>query len=168
MTGARQVLLVNRNPRNLDLLDRVLDEAGYATSKVADLDAFDRALAQPERLSLALVDITGFDAAIWARCERLREHGIPLLLVAPRQNAAVAEAGERHGARSVLVSLWQVDDRATALLMERFYANLRERGLGKAAALQEAQIWLQRYEVAGRRPFAAPRYWGAFVLVGEG
>ncbi len=72
------------------------------------------------------------------------------------------------GARSVLVSLWQVDDRATALLMERFYANLRERGLGKAAALQEAQIWLQRYEVAGRRPFAAPRHWGAFVLVGEG
>ncbi len=72
------------------------------------------------------------------------------------------------GARSVLVSLWQVDDRATALLMERFYANLRQRGLGKAAALQEAQAWLQRYEVGGRRPFAAPRHWGAFVLVGEG
>ena len=103
MTGARQILLVNRNPHNLELLERVLDEAGYGTLEIADLDAFDRALDQPERLTLALVDITGFDAAIWARCERLREHGISLLLVAPRQSAAVAEAGERHGARSVLV-----------------------------------------------------------------
>jgi len=72
------------------------------------------------------------------------------------------------GARSVLVSLWQVDDRATALLMQRFYANLLEDGLGKAAALQEAQGWLRRYEAGGRRPFADVRYWGAFVLVGQG
>jgi len=72
------------------------------------------------------------------------------------------------GARSVLVSLWQVDDQATALLMDRLYANLRERGLGKAGALREAQQWLRSYEAGGRRPFAAPRAWGAFVLVGEG
>lgn len=72
------------------------------------------------------------------------------------------------GARSVLVSLWQVDDRATALLMERFYANRAEGGLGKAAALREAQGWLRQFEAGGRRPFADARYWGGFVLVGEG
>jgi hypothetical protein len=53
------------------------------------------------------------------------------------------------GARSVLVSLWPVDDAATALLMTRFYQNLlgQRQGLkaplGKAEALREAKEWLR-------------------------
>jgi tetratricopeptide (TPR) repeat protein len=54
-----------------------------------------------------------------------------------------------RGARSLLLSLWKVDDTATALLMTRFYQNLLgqreglERPLGKAAALAEAKRWLR-------------------------
>jgi CHAT domain-containing protein len=53
------------------------------------------------------------------------------------------------GARSVCLSLWKVDDTATALLMQRFYANLlgRRSGLSapmpKAEALAEAKGWLR-------------------------
>jgi hypothetical protein len=53
------------------------------------------------------------------------------------------------GTRSVCLSLWKVDDRATALLMQRFYANLlgRRPGLSspmpKAEALREAKAWLR-------------------------
>jgi tetratricopeptide (TPR) repeat protein len=53
------------------------------------------------------------------------------------------------GARSVVVSLWAVDDAATALLMTRFYENLlgQREGLkaplGKAEALAEAKQWLR-------------------------
>ncbi len=53
------------------------------------------------------------------------------------------------GARSVCLSLWKVDDTATALLMQRFYANLLGRRLGltaplpKAEALHEAKAWLR-------------------------
>jgi tetratricopeptide (TPR) repeat protein len=53
------------------------------------------------------------------------------------------------GARSVCLSLWKVDDTATALLMQRFYANLRGRRTGlssalpKAEALREAKAWLR-------------------------
>jgi CHAT domain-containing protein len=53
------------------------------------------------------------------------------------------------GARSVCLSLWKVDDTATALLMQRFYANMLGRRPGltalmhKAEALQEAKIWLR-------------------------
>jgi CHAT domain-containing protein len=49
----------------------------------------------------------------------------------------------------VCLSLWKVDDTATALLMVRFYQNLlgqREglkRPMGKAAALAEAKSWLR-------------------------
>jgi CHAT domain-containing protein/tetratricopeptide (TPR) repeat protein len=53
------------------------------------------------------------------------------------------------GSRSVCLSLWKVNDTATALLMERFYQNLlgKREGLskpmGKAAALAEAKAWLR-------------------------
>jgi tetratricopeptide (TPR) repeat protein len=53
------------------------------------------------------------------------------------------------GARSVCLSLWKVDDTATALLMQRFYANLLGRRFGlsapmlKAEALREAKAWLR-------------------------
>ena len=53
------------------------------------------------------------------------------------------------GARSVCVSLWKVDDTATALLMQRFYANLLGRRTGlsqplpKVEALAEAKGWLR-------------------------
>jgi tetratricopeptide (TPR) repeat protein len=53
------------------------------------------------------------------------------------------------GSRSVCLSLWKVDDAATALLMARFYCNLlgqRENlkgPMGKAQALAEAKDWLR-------------------------
>jgi len=54
-----------------------------------------------------------------------------------------------RGARSVVLSLWAVDDRATSLLMARFYANLLGRRPGlkkpmpKSEALHEAKTWLR-------------------------
>jgi CHAT domain-containing protein len=53
------------------------------------------------------------------------------------------------GAQSICLSLWKVDDTATALLMQRFYANLLgkraglDRPLPKAVALAEAKSWLR-------------------------
>ena len=53
------------------------------------------------------------------------------------------------GTRSVCLSLWKVDDTATALLMQRFYANMLGRrpgltaALPKAEALREAKVWLR-------------------------
>src|SRR5205807_1397707 len=53
------------------------------------------------------------------------------------------------GSRSLVLSLWKVDDRATALLMLRFYQNLLAgradlpAPLSKAAALAEAKRWLR-------------------------
>ena len=57
------------------------------------------------------------------------------------------------GTRSVCLSLWKVDDTATALLMRRFYANLLGRRAGlsqpmpKAEALPEAKTWLRSLDV---------------------
>jgi CHAT domain-containing protein len=119
-----------------------------------------------------------------------------------------AQAFLLAGSRSVCLTLWQVDDTATVLLMDRFYRNLlgkREDGakpMGKAAALHEAKQWLRNLSakdalerlgtltngvVRGERPareemrsvpvpkdaakdyrpYAHPRYWAAFILIGD-
>ena len=60
-----------------------------------------------------------------------------------------AQALLLSGARSLLLSLWEVDDKATALLMTRFYENLLgarrglKRPLARARALAEARRWLR-------------------------
>lgn len=64
------------------------------------------------------------------------------------------------GARSVLHSLWRIDDRATQVLMERFYAELRA-GQGRGASLRSAQL------AALRSTDAHPFWWAALVLVGD-
>lgn len=66
------------------------------------------------------------------------------------------------GARRVLVSLWSVDDEATAELMAAFYRGLLSKGLPAAAALREAQN-----AVRSRPEWRSPYYWASFVLQGE-
>jgi CHAT domain-containing protein len=67
------------------------------------------------------------------------------------------------GAPRVVVSLWSVNDQATAEEMERFYQGmLGSRHLRPAAALRQAQIEMWKQE-----KWRAPFLWAAFVLQGE-
>src|SRR5262249_15184420 len=68
------------------------------------------------------------------------------------------------GARNVAVSLWNVNDSATAMLMESFYRHLRQ-GLPKSEALRQAKLAL----LHGPQPaWQHPYFWAAFVIEGEG
>ncbi len=97
------VLTIDHNKRNLDLLAKYLEQAGYDTLGVSRLEELDQILAGQQLISLALVDISGFDRSIWERCRQLSEQGIPLLIVSPRQSAAIREESMTHGAQSVLI-----------------------------------------------------------------
>ncbi len=66
------------------------------------------------------------------------------------------------GANHLLVSLWDVDDRATAELMERFYRHLLLEGRRPADALRRAQV-----ELRDETEWNSPAYWAAFVTVGD-
>jgi tetratricopeptide (TPR) repeat protein len=72
-----------------------------------------------------------------------------------------AQALTLCGSRSVCLSLWKVDDAATALLMQRFYRNLlgKREGLKgpmpKGAALREAKDWLRNLSRADAQSVAA-------------
>jgi CHAT domain-containing protein len=63
------------------------------------------------------------------------------------------------GAPTLLLSLWTVDDEATALLMSRFYQRLRA-GISPAAALRDAQL-----QSLKEQPH--PYFWSPFILVGR-
>jgi CHAT domain-containing protein len=62
------------------------------------------------------------------------------------------------GARSALLSLWDVHDRSTAEFMTSFYEGLNA-GLSKAVALQRAMTLL-------RNAHPHPYFWAPFVLIG--
>jgi len=91
------------------------------------------------------------------------------------------------GTRTVVASLWQVDDKATEVLMQEFYEKLWKQKLPKLEALRQAQLSMLR---AGAKRLQAkeggqrgldldpaqparedgrlpPYYWAAFVLSGD-
>ncbi|UFP94835.1 tetratricopeptide repeat protein [Gloeobacter morelensis] len=65
------------------------------------------------------------------------------------------------GTRSQVLTLWQVEDRTTAELMERFYRGLVA-GLGRSEALRQAQL-----AVAAQPGRAHPYWWGSFAASGD-
>jgi CHAT domain-containing protein len=66
------------------------------------------------------------------------------------------------GARAVVASLWNVEDRPTTPLMTAFYEHIVQ-GEDKASALANA-----KREMMDRYRGLSPYYWAPFVLVGEG
>ncbi|NEO48246.1 MAG: CHAT domain-containing protein [Moorea sp. SIO4A3] len=98
------------------------------------------------------------------------------------------------GSPAVVSSLWKVKDLSTALLMIKFYQNLREQ-IPLAVALNQAQLWLRdstkaeleeyidnlplafykKYEIKANfckfndsdKPFEAPFHWAAFCAIGQ-
>lgn len=67
------------------------------------------------------------------------------------------------GAESVAVSLWDVNDMATASLMKSFYQNL-QKGLPKDQALRQAKLTMLK---STQRTWQHPYYWAPFVLIGN-
>lgn len=66
------------------------------------------------------------------------------------------------GVPRIVVSLWQVDDAATAEFMTRFYRLLLRENLTPAAALKQTQ-----QEMRTETEWTHPYYWAAFILQGE-
>jgi CHAT domain-containing protein len=66
------------------------------------------------------------------------------------------------GAARVVVSLWSVNDKATADLMTKFYEKMLKQGARPAAALRAAQVEMWR-----QKQWQSPYYWAAFTLQGE-
>lgn len=68
------------------------------------------------------------------------------------------------GAKTILMTLREVDNHATRLFMEEFYRQYLS-GKSMVLALQEAQRFLRNYEEDGITPYKDPKYWAYFTLL---
>jgi CHAT domain-containing protein len=66
------------------------------------------------------------------------------------------------GVPTTIASLWEIADRSTSLLMENFYANLKDNKMSKLEALRQAQLAMLDHD-----QFSHPYYWAPFVLFGD-
>jgi CHAT domain-containing protein len=132
--------------------------------------------------AIAGLDLSQLDLAVLSACET------GLGDVAGGEGVfGLQRAFHLAGARSVIASLWKVDDKATAVLMQLFYRNLWQKNLPPIEALRQAQLALYHHpeliDLAGAarsldlsNPGPLPRggrtaptgQWAAFVLSGAG
>ncbi|MEE8523479.1 MAG: CHAT domain-containing tetratricopeptide repeat protein [Thermoanaerobaculia bacterium] len=119
------------------------------------LDRFER-LSYSGEEALAILDLAPADAsfsALGLRASRDIVIGGELGLTRGFFNAGVPR---------VVVSYWNVDDRATAELMQRFYRAMLRDHQRPAAALRSAQL-----SMLAESAWQAPYFWAGFALQGE-
>jgi CHAT domain-containing protein len=104
------------------------------------------------------------------RSEKFQNNPVELLTLSACETAegdersplGISGAAIKARAKSVLGTLWPVDDRAARAVMENFYSGLQSGRRSKAQALREAQLGLMKTE-----GFAQPFFWAPFVLIGN-
>jgi len=102
--------------------------------------------------------------------ERFRRKPMELLTLSACQSAegddrsplGISGAAVKARAKSVLGTLWPVEDDAARTVMERFYRLLAGGAASKVKALQAAQV-----ETMRERRFEHPFFWAPFVLIGN-
>ncbi len=91
-------------------------------------------------LEIAETDLSGMELAVLSACQTgLGMEAAGEGMLGLQRAFAVA------GCRSVVSSLWSVDDAATGVLMERFYHHLWDKKLSKIEALRQAQLDVMRH-----------------------
>ena len=137
----------------------VIDSEHPARSGLA-LSLVDR-VGRPQEGFLGLRDIynlrLGADLVVLSGCQtalgrQLRGEGL----------VGLTRGFMYAGAKRVVASLWQVEDRATAELMARFYRSMQQDGVSATSALRTAQLAIRQ-----ERRWRDPYFWAGFVLLGD-
>ena len=109
-------------------------------------------------LEVTKIDLSGTDLVVVSGCESgLGDIRSGEGVYGLKRSFAVA------GTRSSLLSLWKVNDKATAAFMVSYYQKLRS-GEGRAKALYATQKEFRNHPIAG---WQHPNVWAAFQLSGD-
>ena len=151
------------------------DLAGYRIIHFATHGLLDNVHPELSGVVLSLVDEKGADTDGFLRLQDIYNLNLPaeLVVLSACETGLGKDVGGEGlvgltrgfmyaGAKRVVVSLWSVNDIATAELMQRFYQQMLGKGLTPVAALRAAQL-----EMWKTQQWQAPYYWAAFVVQGE-
>ena len=164
--AGRQLL---NNAFTTSKLDAAMQQAPYSILSLATHSRFER---DPRRSFLLTYDgrmsLDGLESLL--RLRQIRDEPLELLVLSACDTAdgderaamGLAGVGVKSGARTVLASLWSVNDQSTGLLIPAFFAELANGEASRAKALQSAQLKLLQ-----DAKFANPYHWAAFVLIGN-
>lgn len=153
----------------VDKLEAELDQTRYNVVHIASHGQFERDVRQTFLLAYdGKLTMDGLEKLISPH--RYRDSPISLLTLSACQTAAgddraalgLAGVAVKAGASSALASLWFINDQSASLLVSGFYEQLRQPGMSKAHALQNAQI-----QMLTDKRFSHPSYWSPFLLIGN-
>lgn len=102
--------------------------------------------------------------------QHFQKYPIELLSLSACETAAgndraplgISGAAMKARAKSVLGTLWPVDDEAAVKVMDLFYTGLSTQKLTKAQAIRQSQL-----KLIENPPFSDPFFWAPFVLIGN-
>jgi CHAT domain-containing protein len=152
-------------------VDRFLQEAGSGEYRVVHLASHGYFGGSAEKAYImahdGILTMDGLQGALQSTTQRAP---LELLSLSACQTAegndraplGIAGAAMKARARSVLGTLWPVEDTAAQRVMVAFYRGLAQEGLSKAQALQQAQT-----QLLDRTESAHPFFWAPFVLIGN-
>ncbi|WP_051973446.1 response regulator transcription factor [Cryobacterium sp. MLB-32] len=160
-----RILIVNSDPEQSDVLDRVLRIEGYATDRVATgIDALITS-ARPQ-IALAIISVDLGQMSGFEVCRRLRQAGntIPVLLLGGSTPVIDRVFGLDSGADDFLCEPFDV-----AELAARVRALLRRSAMGRGRRYQVGGVvldtWGHAVTVAGRRVSLSPKEASLFRLL---
>ena len=125
--------------------DTFLVTGNNGTLNIQDLDTVIRSVTNGD--SVELLALTACETAVGD----------------DRAALGLAGVAVQAGVRSVLASLWAIDDAATVTLVTEFYRGWGDAGVSKAEALRTAQQAL----ISAGGKYAHPAYWAPFILIGN-
>jgi CHAT domain-containing protein len=154
------------------LIPRFEQELRQASYSVVHIASHGQIESDPRKSFLLAYDgrITMDHLEDYLKFSQLRQESVDLLTLSACRTAAgddraalgLAGMAVKAGARSALATLWYVSDQASSMLVTEFYRAMSAGGVGKAAALRQAQ----RTVLADPR-YRHPGYWAPFLLIGN-
>ncbi|NUM34496.1 MAG: CHAT domain-containing protein [Candidatus Brocadiae bacterium] len=116
---------------------------------------------------LAAINLRGMSLLTLSACETGIGVGI-----SGQGISGLRMAAQVAGVRSMLISLWKVDDVGTQAFMEAFYKRLWHHKKGKLQSLRETRLeWIKKNRLGMRgakgEDIYSLRVWAAFILSGE-
>ena len=101
---------------------------------------------------ISLMDLRDAELVVLSACETAKGD------IISNEVFGLQRAFKMAGAKTIIMSLWKVDDRATQLLMTEFYTNLISKKQPKREAFRNAQNTV-------KDKYPKPSYWAGFVML---